>query len=46
MEQKLKLKLTVSKVSKTNKFNEWGEPIYKVELAMLPYITPKKKSPF
>jgi len=43
---KLKLKLTVSKVSKTNKFDKRGEPIYIVEHAMLPHITPKKKSPF
>jgi hypothetical protein len=41
---KLKLKFTVSKVSKTDKFDRRGEPIYIVEYAMLARAIPRKKS--
>jgi len=40
---KLRMKFTVARISKTDKFDRRGEPIYIVEHAMLPRIIPPRK---
>jgi hypothetical protein len=39
----IRVKITVVKVSKTNKTDNEGEPIYIVKTSLLPQITPPKK---
>jgi hypothetical protein len=40
---KIRVKLTVVKVSRTNKRDVDGEPIYLVQTSLLPQIQPRKK---